>query len=103
MSVPQVDVATLAELGPDIVLIDVREPEEWVVARVPHARHLPLHELPTRVDEVPAEGPVYLICRSGARSNVAAEHLLQRGFDARNVAGGINAWIASGNPTTSGA
>ncbi len=52
---------------------------------------------------MPTDGPVYLICRSGARSNVAAEHLLQRGIDARNVAGGTNAWIASGNPTTSGA
>lgn len=103
MSVPQVDVETLAGLGPDIVLIDVREPEEWIVARVPHARHLPLRELPVWVAEVPTDRPVYVICRSGARSNVAAEHLLQRGIDARNVAGGLNAWMTAGNPTTSGA
>ena len=57
---------------------------------------IPLGEVPERVDEIPADGPVYVICRTGARSMRAAEFLVAQGFDATNVAGGTMAWIDAG-------
>ena len=103
LSIPEIDVHELAVLGDDIHLIDVREPEEWVEGHVPHARLIPLGDLGGRVDEVPSQGTVYLICRSGARSAHAAGALRERGVDAVNVAGGTDAWRAAGRPIAIGA
>jgi rhodanese-related sulfurtransferase len=80
----------------------VREPDEWEEFRAPGATLLPLGEVPERLDEVPTDGPVYVICRSGARSAKAAELLRATGVDAVNVAGGTLAWREAGNPVESG-
>ena len=58
--------------------------------------------MPDRVDEIPAGGPVYVICRSGARSMRASEWLVEQQIDATNVAGGTLAWIDSGRPVVTG-
>ena len=101
--VPEITVDEAARrLDEGVRQLDVRQPDEYATARVPGGQLLPLHELPTRLDEVPTEGEVLVICRSGARSARAVEFLVEHGVAAVNVAGGTNAWAASGRATTSG-
>ena len=103
MPVPEIDVAELArqrEAGAP--LVDVRQPEEWEEFRAPGAQLVPLGELVERVDEVPSEGTVYVIYKSGGRSAKAVEFLRAQGIDAVNVAGGTLAWREAGHPVDSG-
>lgn len=101
--VPEVDVGELArQRSSGVPLIDVREPDEYDEAHVPGAQLIALGTVPDRVDEVPAERPVYVICAKGGRSFKAAEFYRSQGIDAINVAGGTTAWIEAGNPTATG-
>jgi rhodanese-related sulfurtransferase len=104
MDIPEIDVVELAarrEAGAP--LIDVREDDEYLDARVPGAVHIPLGEVADRVDEVPTGATVYVICARGGRSARAVEHYRSLGLDAVNVAGGTLGWIDAGFPTHSGA
>jgi rhodanese-related sulfurtransferase len=86
-------------------LLDVREDEEWAAGYALGARHIPLGELGARTAEVPQDQEVYVICRSGGRSARAAQALAAAGWQAINVAGGMQDWAAAGRPmaTDSGA
>jgi rhodanese-related sulfurtransferase len=85
------------------ILVDVRDPHEWRGGHPVGARHIPLDELSRRVDELPKERPVYVICASGGRSRVAAEMLQQAGFACPiNVNGGTSAWMRSALPMERG-
>ncbi len=91
--VPQVDVVDLERQAPDALVLDVREPEEYAGGHVPGAVNLPQAELAARLDEVPRDRPLLLVCRSGARSQRAAQFLRQVGFEqVMNVRGGTEAW-----------
>lgn len=79
-------------------LIDVRQPEEYVGAHVAEARLVPLGEVSGRMDEIPSEGPVYVICHSGGRSLKVAQFLRNHGVEAYSVDGGTKAWVESGRP-----
>jgi len=81
-------------------LLDVREDDEWAAGHAPGARHVPLGELSARAAEVPQDQPVYVICRSGVRSGRAAQALAAAGWEAINVAGGMQDWAAAGRPMT---
>lgn len=101
--VPEVDVEQLDRaLGDGAPLIDVRQPDEYDVGHVPGARLISLAEVALRVDEVPRDGPVYVICQSGVRSLKAAEFYRAQGIDARSVEGGTKAWVESGRPAVRG-
>lgn len=103
MPVPEIDVTELArERERGAPLVDVRQPDEWEEFRAPGAQLIPLGELPERVEEVPTDGTVYVICKSGGRSAKAVEYLRTQGVDAVNVAGGSLAWREAGNPVESG-
>jgi rhodanese-related sulfurtransferase len=84
----------------DAWLLDVREDDEWAAGHVPGATHIPLGQLGARATEVPRDTTVYVICRSGARSARAAFALVGSGWDAVNVAGGMQDWAAAGRPMT---
>ena len=86
-------------------LLDVRENEEWAAGYAPGARHIPLGELGGRSAEIPQDETIYVICRSGGRSARAAQALAGAGWQAINVAGGMQDWAAAGRPmaTDSGA
>ncbi len=102
MEIPEIGVAELAELlAGDIALIDVREPDEYVGARVPGAVHIPLAAIPERASELP-DRHLYMICGVGGRSLKAAEYLAARGWSCTNVAGGTNGWVEAGYPFDSG-
>lgn len=103
-NVPAVNVTQLRErLGaqPAPFVLDVREPWEFRQAHVPQAQLIPLGELERRVNEVPREQAVLVICHSGQRSLAAASFLRQLGYpDVSNVAGGTAAWIEKGYPVS---
>lgn len=95
-------VATLAGAHPGAIVVDVRETEEYVEGHVPGAIHIPLAQLPQRLDEVPAGEPVYVICRSGMRSQRGAEVLEAAGRQALSVAKGTMGWVEAGHPVVTG-
>lgn len=90
-----------AEAG--TALIDVREPVEYAEAHVPGAVLIPMGQLPSRLDEVPRDRTVYVICRSGNRSGAMGPLLDAHGFDSVNVVGGTAAWVQAGHPYDTGA
>ena len=99
MEVPEIDVTELAARQAEgAVLIDVRTPREFADGRVPGAVLIPLGEVVERIDEVPTDGTIYVICARGPRSAKAVEHFRSQGIDAVNVAGGTVAWIDAGLP-----
>ena len=73
----------------DGFILDVRHPEELEVEHVPGALNIPLDELRGRLDELPRDREILVVCRSGQRAYYATRILLQNGFNARNVAGGM--------------
>lgn len=81
------------------VVVDVRESVEWEAGRIPGALHIPLGDLPSRLDDLP-EQDLLMVCRSGNRSDRAARWLAVNGFDAVNLAGGLLAWATAGLPLT---
>jgi rhodanese-related sulfurtransferase len=103
MEIEEITVDELAELlQRGVRLIDVREPDEYAAARVPGGVLVPLGSVPERLDEFAADGPTYVICRSGARSLRACEFAAASGREAINVAGGTLAWIESGRAIDGG-
>jgi len=102
-AVPEIDVVTLETLLVDpIVLVDVREDDEYADGHVSSAVHIALSTVADRVDEIPSGVPVYVICALGGRSGKAAEFLRTQGIDAINVAGGTNGWVDSERPVVRG-
>jgi adenylyltransferase/sulfurtransferase len=88
--------------GADLLLLDVREPDEYATARLPGSRLVPLGQLEGRLEELAAwrERPVVVYCHLGGRSARAARLLAERGFrDVANLAGGIEAWSLTVDPS----
>ena len=73
----------------DGVVLDVREKAELAVEHVPGAVNIPVHELRSRLDELPRDREIRVVCRSGQRAYYATRLLVQKGFDARTVSGGM--------------
>jgi len=86
--------------GRSLVLLDVREPEELMLARLPGALHIPMGEVPGRLHELDPDTEIVVVCHHGIRSASVAQFLAQRDF-ARvvNLAGGIDAWSAAVDPS----
>ncbi len=98
----EIDVRALKQRldrGDELVLLDVREPVEWRICRLEGARHVPMREVPTRLDELDRERETVVYCKVGARSARVAEFLRQSGFRrVWNLAGGIDAWSVEIDP-----
>lgn len=78
--------------GEVLNLIDVREADEVAQGMVPGAKHMPLGEVPNRLDEFDKEKAYIMICRSGGRSGNACNFLQEQGYDVTNMTGGMLAW-----------
>ncbi|HEX3683721.1 MAG TPA: molybdopterin-synthase adenylyltransferase MoeB [Bryobacteraceae bacterium] len=86
--------------GDDFVLLDVREPHEYQIARIPGARLIPLGELPKHLTELDPAADIAVHCKTGGRSQKAVDLLKQNGFQhVRNVTGGITAWSDKVDPS----
>lgn len=101
------DQATQTELDParakqmadeGAQIVDVRQDYEWEAGRIPGASHIELIEVSARAEEIDRDRPVIFQCRVGSRSAMAAEAFRTAGFDAYNLAGGIEAWVEAGLP-----
>ena len=94
-----VDHAAASAFGAsDVVLLDVRENDEWMAGHAPTARHLPMSELPARVDELPRHTRLVGMCRSGNRSSQVTAWLRRQGYHAVNMTGGMQLWASHGHP-----
>jgi len=92
------DSARLLEAG--ALLIDVREPNELAVCHVAGGKHIPIREIPARLDEIPKDRQVLILCHHGGRSARVTQFLRSAGWDnVTNVAGGIDAWALQVDPT----
>jgi molybdopterin/thiamine biosynthesis adenylyltransferase/rhodanese-related sulfurtransferase len=100
--VPTISVGELKERMKNneaLILIDVREPYEYEIARIEGSRLIPLGELETRLSELPRTGALVCQCHSGGRSEHAARLLQESGFEnVYNLAGGIDAWSVEVDP-----
>ncbi|MCX2731211.1 rhodanese-like domain-containing protein [Saccharopolyspora sp. NFXS83] len=85
----------------NFALLDVRENDEWAAGHAPGAVHIPMNEVPQRLDELPEADQVYVVCRSGGRSARVTAYLNANGWDAVNVERGMNGWSAAGRPVVS--
>ncbi len=98
-----VPVGALAAARADgALVIDVREPHEYVAGHVPGSRLVPAADVPRRLGELPRREPVYVVCQTGGRSAGVCELLGRHGIDARSVVGGTSAWTAAGHPVVAG-
>lgn len=99
---PDVPSVTATEVDAEAYLLDVREPDEWAAGHAPGARHLPMMEVPARLAEIPTEGDVVVVCRSGGRSGQVVAYLRNNGWEnVRNLTGGMRDWAAVGRPLQS--
>ena len=85
------------DAGDDLHLLDIRSEAEVTHGVLPNARHLPMHLIPLKMSEFPADTEIVLYCRSGARSYHACSYLMQQGYtNVVNLRGGIIDWARSG-------
>jgi rhodanese-related sulfurtransferase len=98
VAIEEISVADLHALGPDVVLIDVREDHEWADSHVPYAVHVALGTVPDHLNRFTGE-PTYVICKVGGRSLGACDYAAAHGHQVVNVAGGMLAWLEAGYDT----
>jgi rhodanese-related sulfurtransferase len=92
------------DLGARPLIVDVREPNEFVSERIKGSVLIPLSQFADRHAELPKDRPLVMQCHSGSRSSSATMFLLSRGWtDVRNLDGGIAAWMRDGLPVRTGA
>lgn len=101
------DAGTETELTPEATaeliaagaqLIDVRQDYEWDAGHIEEASQIPLEQLPGRAEELDRDRPVVFQCRSGSRSSFATSAFREAGYEAFNLAGGLQAWVDAGMP-----
>ncbi|MDN5811838.1 MAG: rhodanese-like domain-containing protein [Arthrobacter sp.] len=82
-------------------VLDVREDYEWAEGHAAGAVHIPMGEIPQRLEELDPDEDTYVICRTGGRSAQIAGWLVGQGYSALNIAGGSGAWLEAGLPMKS--
>jgi len=88
------------DAGEKLVLLDIREPHEWDICRLPGATLIPPAEFPSRISSLDSADSIVLYCKNGGRSGAALRLLREAGFaKAVNVEGGLDAWAADVDPT----
>ncbi len=97
--IPSVEIDGVPDpLPEDLVVLDVREDDEWAAGHIDGAVHIPLMELPARLGEfVELEAPQTLVvCKAGGRSARAVAYLAQQGYDVVNLVDGMMGWERAG-------
>lgn len=97
--VPTVELSQVPDPLPEgVTVLDVREPVEWHHGRIEGAVHVPLTQVPGRLEELPRDQQLLVVCKVGGRSAQATAFLREKGFEAINLAGGMLEWSAAGRP-----
>ena len=98
-SIPEVTpVEAAGRVESGAVLVDVREDDEWAAGHAPGARHMPLSRLQHEYQSLTPDLTIIAVCRMGGRSAKATAALRGAGYDVVNLAGGMQAWAAAGQP-----
>lgn len=90
------DPKTLDQRRGEVQVVDVRWPNEWQAGHIDGALHIPVDDLDDHLDELDHSRPVVTVCRSGSRSTEAAAALVEEGFEAESLDGGMVAWEKAG-------
>ncbi|MCX6045059.1 MAG: rhodanese-like domain-containing protein [Chloroflexi bacterium] len=99
---PVVPTVYVAELRTELtgeqppLLLDIREIYEWNQVRIPSALHIPMNDIPARLQELPQATPIVVFCAHGSRSYGVAHYLIENGYPARSLDGGITQWHLQG-------
>src|SRR5699024_597793 len=81
------------EANENIAVLDVREPVEYAFGHIANAKNIPLGELDDRINEVESDKELFIICRTGSRSDMDARKLTEKGIDnVKNVVPGMSQW-----------
>jgi rhodanese-related sulfurtransferase len=87
--------------GEQLLILDVREPEEVAIAPFPQAIHMPMGDIPSRIAELDPDAQWVVVCHHGIRSAQVAMYLVRMGFErVTNLSGGIDAWSLTADPST---
>ncbi|WP_453990107.1 sulfurtransferase TusA family protein [Bacillus nitroreducens] len=87
------DLGAALSSGKDILVLDVREAAEYAFSHIPGAISIPLGELEERINELNADQEIYVVCRTGSRSDLASQKLTEKGFkNVINVVPGMSKW-----------
>ena len=90
----------LLDSGADHVLLDVREPDELATAAIHTCLEVPMRTIPQRMEELPKDKPIVVVCHTGTRSMQVCQYLDRYGYDnVVNLMGGINAWSRQIDPS----
>ena len=81
-----------------VVLLDVRENDEWQRGHAAGAQHIPMSEVPARIGEIDRGAKLFVVCQLGGRSLRVARYLARNGYAPINVNGGMQAWADAGRP-----
>lgn len=90
------EVREVSKRRDEVVLLDVREPDEWERGHIDGALHVPMGEVMARQAELPTHATIVCVCRSGHRSAAVTSALTRLGYDAVNLEGGMLAWATAG-------
>lgn len=104
MPIPQVnpeEVKRRLDADPGaLVLLDIRRPDELLLAEVPGAVHVPMNEVPQALDRLERSAEYVVMCHHGIRSTLVCNYLRTRGYPrVSNLRGGIEAWSQEADPT----
>lgn len=78
--------------GEILNIIDVREDTEVATGMIPQAKHMPMGDIPNRLDELNKDEEYHIICHAGGRSMQVCVYLISKGYDVTNVKDGMTAW-----------
>src|SRR4051794_25508901 len=81
-----------------VILLDVREDDEWQRGHAQDAQHIPMGDVPSRLDEIDTDAKLFVVCQAGGRSQRVAQYLARNGYTPVNVSGGMLAWAGAGRP-----
>lgn len=99
VEVAQADIAAVpTTFGETVVLLDVREDDEWQRGHAEGAQHIPMGDVPARMAEIDPDAELFVVCHAGGRSLRVANYLARNGYTPTNVDGGMLAWVGAGRP-----
>jgi rhodanese-related sulfurtransferase len=100
LEIDTIEAARLYKTPGQVLLLDVREPQEWAFCHVKGGLHIPIREIPGRLAELPRDRHILVLCHYGVRSLHVTQYLRANDYQlVSNIAGGIEAWAELIDPS----